>query len=218
MGLIQIKRDNISDQLTSIIADRIVRNQIEPGDRISESGLSKEYGTSRSPVRDALHQLEKIWLVERTPKGRYCVVKLTRERIYHLYDSVNICFQYAFARSAERGTPKDMEAIDKNVKSLEKSIEKKDFDLYLRTVTDLAGIVLAASGNPVVQTMAMDLMPTAERIQWTAINKVPDQLRITVNHLKRGFQFIKNRQPEEAAKTFADFSTAHIEVVLNHLE
>ena len=47
-------RENIVD----IIRKRIIRREFEPGKKIVEQELAKEFKTSRAPIREALRQLE----------------------------------------------------------------------------------------------------------------------------------------------------------------
>jgi DNA-binding GntR family transcriptional regulator len=62
---------NLADKLTetlpgkiaSAIADRIVDGTYPGGSRLVESKLSKEFGISHGPVRDALRQLQNLGLV-----------------------------------------------------------------------------------------------------------------------------------------------------------
>ena len=44
-------------QITRILRERIIQNDLKPGDRISESELAKTYGVSRQPVREAFIKL-----------------------------------------------------------------------------------------------------------------------------------------------------------------
>jgi hypothetical protein len=61
-------------------------------------------------------------------------------------------------------------------------------------------------------------MPTAERIQWTSVTQLPDQLKKVVSHVRRAVENIYKKQPEEAAAAFADFAAAHIEAVMRSME
>ena len=47
-------RENIAD----IIRKRIIYQELEPGQKIVEQDLAKEFKTSRAPIREALRQLE----------------------------------------------------------------------------------------------------------------------------------------------------------------
>ena len=51
---------------------RIITNGLKPGDPLNEGTLSKELKTSKTPIREALQQLEKEGLVENIPgKGAF---------------------------------------------------------------------------------------------------------------------------------------------------
>ncbi|WP_306231415.1 GntR family transcriptional regulator [Agrococcus beijingensis] len=88
------------------IRQAIVDGRIKPGEALSENRLAAEFGTSRTPVREALHRLEIEALVERLPRGVQ-VRETSPEEIIDIYD-VRITLEGAAARAAaERATELD---------------------------------------------------------------------------------------------------------------
>jgi DNA-binding GntR family transcriptional regulator len=88
------------------IRDAIVDGSIVPGEVLSENQLAADFGTSRTPVREALHRLEIETLVERLPRG-VRVRETSPEEIIDIYD-VRITLEGAAARAAaERATELD---------------------------------------------------------------------------------------------------------------
>lgn len=88
------------------IRDAIVNGTIVPGEVLSENQLATDFGTSRTPVREALHRLEIETLVERLPRG-VRVRETSPEEIIDIYD-VRITLEGAAARgAAERATELD---------------------------------------------------------------------------------------------------------------
>jgi len=168
-------------------------------------------------LRDALRMLEQIWLVDRTPKGSSQVTQLSIEKIQHLYETAIVIYQFVFAKAAENVTPDDITELEKLMTRVESSIDGNDFELYITNVTKMAHIVLKIAGNPMIERIATELMPTAERVQWASINSLPDQLKKVVTHLRKGYENIIKQNPEEAAQAFNDFCAAHIEVVISGL-
>jgi DNA-binding GntR family transcriptional regulator len=213
----QLSKNNLSDQIFHLIASKIVHNDLKPGELIYETQISKELGVSRSPVRDALHMLEQIWLVERTPKGSYQVTELSLEKIQHLYETAIVIYQFVFAKAAENVSPDDITELEKLMARVEASIDGNDFELYITNVTQMGHLVLKIAGNPMIERIASELMPTAERVQWASINSLPDQLKTVVTHLRTGYECIIRQQPDEAAVAFRDFAAAHIDVVIDSL-
>ena len=88
------------------IRDAIVDGTIVPGEIVSENQLAADFGTSRTPVREALHRLEIEALVERLPRG-VRVRETSPDEIIDIYD-VRITLEGAAARAAaERATELD---------------------------------------------------------------------------------------------------------------
>lgn len=52
-----------SAKIAKILSDRVVHGTYRPGERLIESALSREFGVSHGPIRDALRILEKVGLV-----------------------------------------------------------------------------------------------------------------------------------------------------------
>ena len=65
---------SLGQQIADIIRQRIVRGELQPGDRLTEESLADEFQVSRGPVRDAITQLSFEKLVEvHKPRGIYIV-------------------------------------------------------------------------------------------------------------------------------------------------
>jgi len=87
MDLFDQKKENRS--LTSIIFDRIreeiLNNKYNVGEKIVEAKLAEELGVSRTPVREALKQLELDGLVENIPNRGVVVKGITTQDIADIY-------------------------------------------------------------------------------------------------------------------------------------
>lgn len=87
MDLFDQRKENRS--LTSIIFDRIreeiLNNKYRVGEKIVEAKLAEELGVSRTPVREALKQLELDGLVENIPNRGVIVKGITSQDIADIY-------------------------------------------------------------------------------------------------------------------------------------
>ena len=109
----------MSTSVYDAIRDAIVNGRIKPGEPLSESSLAAEYGTSRTPIREALQRLEVEALVERLPRGVQ-VRETSPEEIIDIYD-VRITLEGAAARAAaERATELDRRRLRAAQKEMEK--------------------------------------------------------------------------------------------------
>lgn len=58
----------IAPQLRRVLRERIVRNDLQPGRKISESEIAAQYGVSRQPVREAFIRLSDEGLITILPQ------------------------------------------------------------------------------------------------------------------------------------------------------
>ncbi len=66
----------LGPQLHRILRERIVRNDLSPGRRVSESEIAAEYEISRQPVREAFIKLSEEGLIEVRPQRGTVVRKI----------------------------------------------------------------------------------------------------------------------------------------------
>lgn len=59
-----VRRDSIRDQIRRTVTERILNGEYEPGDRLVELQIAREFGVSQGPVREAFLELEASRLVE----------------------------------------------------------------------------------------------------------------------------------------------------------
>jgi DNA-binding GntR family transcriptional regulator len=82
---------------------RIITNALKPGDPLNEVILSKELKISKTPVREALQQLEKKGLVENIPGKGAFVSRFTFQDIRELFEIREILECEVTRRVASKG-------------------------------------------------------------------------------------------------------------------
>lgn len=101
-----------AERLTAVIEEEILSLRLKPGDRLDEVRLAQRYGTSRTPVREALRQLSANGLIELRPHRGAVVAKLG---IRELIDVLEVMAELegACGRLAAKASFKsDLEAIE----------------------------------------------------------------------------------------------------------
>jgi DNA-binding GntR family transcriptional regulator len=87
------------------IQDQIVQGVLNAGMPVSELVLSKELGSSRTPIREAIGQLASEGLLEQTRNRGAMVRQLTRNDITDLYEVREALEVFAVSKVALRGVP-----------------------------------------------------------------------------------------------------------------
>ena len=78
-------KGSLSDQVFHKIEDAILNGQYSPGESLTELKLSAELGVSRTPVREALRQLELGGLVKMIPNKGAVVIGISQKDIEDIY-------------------------------------------------------------------------------------------------------------------------------------
>ncbi len=100
-----------SDRVFEAIERAVVYGEIKLGSRLGEEDLSRRFGVSRGPMREALRRLEGRGLVVRLPHAGVRVVSLTREDMAELYEIRASLEGLACRRAAEHMTEAQFDAL-----------------------------------------------------------------------------------------------------------
>lgn len=81
----KLKRLTLRDQARDVIRELILDERLAPGARVNESHLADQLEISRSPIREALGQLEQEGFLDNRPGAGYTVRSLTASEAEELY-------------------------------------------------------------------------------------------------------------------------------------
>jgi DNA-binding GntR family transcriptional regulator len=74
-----------AESIRQLLADDIVRGRLPPGLPLDEADIARKFGVSRTPVREAIRQLEATGLAEARPRRGAVVAAMTRERLDEMF-------------------------------------------------------------------------------------------------------------------------------------
>lgn len=122
--------ENVVQRLRDEIENGIVSNTFVPGERLDEVQLAKRFGVSRTPIREALMQLNAIGLVEIRPRRGAIVIDPGPHRIYEMFEVMAELEGMAGSLAARKLTDADRAAILAAHGDCERSSSKGDSDAY----------------------------------------------------------------------------------------
>jgi len=113
-------------QVFKEIEQAILNGYFSPGENLTEIKLSKELGVSRTPVREALHQLELEGLVKNVPNKGAVVIGISEKDIDDMY-TIRMRIEGLAARwAAEQITDEEIEELKDVVELQEFYVSKND--------------------------------------------------------------------------------------------
>lgn len=81
------RRPTLSDQIRSALADAVSSGKLRAGTVLEEQQIADQFGVSRTPVREAIRQLQASGLVEAIGR-RMVVARLTPTRIMEMFEAM----------------------------------------------------------------------------------------------------------------------------------
>ena len=197
--------DSISGQISKILAGRIIRGELAPGQRILEQTISDEMGVSRSPVREAFLTLEKQRLVEILPRRGARVADMSREDVESLYDLVTELYALAASKSAEFHTEEDLKKIRETVEHVRACATEGNPDKYYEAIFEFSLAALEVARNPLLTQTLADLNALTRRAQLATLSKRVDDLTQNASFFERALEYVEKADPQMAAQTIREY-------------
>jgi DNA-binding GntR family transcriptional regulator len=164
-----VERTVLRDQIKEILLERILRGDLEPGERLVETRLAKELGTSQAPVREALRDLQLLRLVESEPFRGARVRAVDDSQLLPVFP-VRAALEELAAREAAASADGDVAELDLEVQGMRQAASRGDWrtqiahDLaFHRTMVEMAG------NEPLLQAwLVLGIeVSTAFAVYWT---------------------------------------------------
>ncbi|MHB8767329.1 MAG: GntR family transcriptional regulator [Deferrisomatales bacterium] len=134
-------RDQVHDQLRAAILE----GRFPPGTRLVEARLAAEIGASRTPVREALHTLEREGLLEAIPRVGYAVRGIRRGEVEEICAIRAVNEKLAADWAAERATPEELAALEANLAAAAAEVGAGRTEAFVELDAEFHEILVRAS-------------------------------------------------------------------------
>ena len=214
-----VDRDaRLSDKVTEAILQTIVSNRLKPGDALPpERELGKQFGVSRTVIREAIRTLHAKGLLEvRSGSGVRIVAvdaKTVRESMRHLVkgsmleyvkvEEVRRVLAVAAAGiAAERATPEDIERIDATLEQMTESVD----DLKTSIEVDLAfhRAIAAATHNELFGVLHDSIGEMLVEVRRRNLSLGPAERRLVIDMHRAIRDRVAEHEPAAAQQAMRD--------------
>jgi len=138
----------VSDQIRLRIESAIASGELLPGDAIDDVALADHYKVSRTPVREALLQLQAQGILSSTPRGGSMVAKMNLQQLLSLWELLAELEGIAVRLACERMSNDDTKALVKLHRSSKKLADKEDMDGWQEANLKFHEIIYEGARNP----------------------------------------------------------------------
>ncbi|MEO1220151.1 MAG: GntR family transcriptional regulator [Pseudomonadota bacterium] len=167
-----------SDRAYDAIRDMILSGELSSGDALREEALAERCGVSRTPVREALRQLEADLLVRRTESQRSYVADWSLDDVADAFELRAMLEGYAARRAAERVDTDQLNSLKSCNQAIYAAVSraKPDVSTFLDRNREFHALVLDAAGSPRLKKLLTALIE--QPVVWrTAHHYDPDAFK-----------------------------------------
>jgi DNA-binding GntR family transcriptional regulator len=143
--LLNIK--SLKEQVYEYLREQMRTGAILPGSVIDMEETSRKLGVSRTPLRDALLQLEMEGFVSILPRRKVVVKRLTETDIRNSYDIIGALEGVALLKAFDRIGEAEIAALQDLNDGMKAAIAAGDFDLYYEKNLAFHDVFLRLCGN-----------------------------------------------------------------------
>ncbi len=143
----------ISNGLFFQLQKDILQGKLRAGSKLTEQRICEQYDVSRTPVREALRQLEMDGLIENIPNRGAFVIGFSERDIDDMYELRKSYEMQAVKWAIERITKEEMEELEETFEFMEFYTMKKDIEKMLNINIGFHQLIYKASGNRMLRHM-----------------------------------------------------------------
>jgi DNA-binding GntR family transcriptional regulator len=212
-----VERKTHSANLTAGVYQKIRKGILNgtwvPGQALTELMLSQLLQVSRTPVREALHQLELEGLIELRPNRGAVVIGINTSDIEDIYEIRTLLEERVAQRACLRAEAQDIETLREIVDLTEFYVERGSYDKITEMDDRYHQYLYSLSGSRMFQKTLADLHTYVEPVRERSIREPGRAAAMLAEH-RAIVEAMAAHNTEEAGRLM----TLHITRAGEHME
>ena len=215
------RNQSLQEQTYQALRTAILSGELTPGQRLVETHLAKKLQVSRTPIREALRQLQREELVIAEPNNMLRVATISMTDAVQLYDCRLALEQLSVAEACENATETQIQNLNMMVMQAEKLIKSKPSQLTNYQLLDLDyrfhRLLAESSGNLRLRSLLDQVFDKMMLLRIHTIQNNRDVLEIRTEH-RQIYEAVQARNPETATQAIKAHLVASKERVVREMK
>ncbi|MBN1623619.1 MAG: GntR family transcriptional regulator [Clostridia bacterium] len=183
---------SLREKVFAQLEEDIISGKYKEGQKLTENMLSEQLKVSRTPVREAIRQLELEGLVEAIPNKAIIVTGITSQDIEDIYE-IRISIEgLAARRAAKNATDEILEKLRELVDLQEFYTNRKDMDHLVKLDGDFHETIFKASGSKTLRNILSTFHHNLKKARSDSFGK-PARAKAVLEEHKAIFEAIEAR-------------------------
>ncbi len=196
---------SLSTQIYNAIRAGILEGKYSEDEFLQEIRISEEFGVSRTPVREALKQLEQEGLVEFMPNRTAKVSNISIEDIEDIYEIRSLIEGLAARWAAEKITDEEIECMQESIELAEFYTIKGNAENLTKEDSNFHQLLYSACNSKYLQHILTDFHQYSRMARVKSLSDRERSLKALEEH-KAIFEALKEHNAEKAEK----FANQHV--------
>jgi len=194
-----VNRYSLTGEVFYNIREKILSGEYKPNEELKENTLATNLGVSRTPVREALRQLEFEGLVKIIPNKGAFVLGISLKDIRDIYEMRSLLEGLCARKACEHATKELLDKLDENIDLSEFYCNKGDFEKVVSLDNEFHHLLYEASDSKLLKSHLTDFHHYLERIRKTTLTEKSRAFTSMVEH-RAIIEAIKKGDANEAEK------------------
>ena len=202
----------ISEELADSLRDDIISGKYKPREHLTEALICERYQVSRTPVREAIRQLEAAGLVRFIPYHGAVITDFDGDEIRNIYETRILLESEATRLAVPFITQEDIARLEASIEKMEAYSEKGERQKIAEENELFHRVIYERCPNTVIVSIINDLLQRTTAIRRMSWNS-DKNLKITNTGHRNILSAIKEGDARKAQKA----SMEHIRLYLTQM-
>ena len=210
---IMINQESLKNQIIKILWDLIIEGEIKPNEPMRETHLANLLSISRTPLREALQQLEWEGIVTSEPRKGFRLAKFSERDILEIYPLRAKLESFALELS---GIP-NKDTIDELIRINYEILKAKSSKNIVELDEEWHLLLISNCSNKRLLKMIKNLHRQSQRYEYAymAMNKTVEK---SVTQHEDIISYLQNNHLKKAIDIFAENNLVGVDSLINWLK
>lgn len=212
---------SLREQTYQVLRSAILSGEFTADSRLVETQIAEKLQVSRTPIREALQQLQKEQLIVADGNGNLRVISFSTEDARNLYRCRSVLEQESVSEACKHATHDQLEKIEAIIQQAEKAIAQQPNQLtsyqLLHIDYQFHRAIAECSGNPWLAILLDQLFDKMALLRIQTVQRNLQVLEIRSEH-RQIYEAITQRNVEQALAAIRDHLTSSQNRVILEIE
>ncbi len=211
------ERRSLGQSVYENLKGAIIEGALPPESRVVETRFAEALGISRTPVREAMHKLEREGLLRQGPKGGFYVIGLSRADVVEAFGIRGVLESYAARLATLRHEEGELAPLEEKLKEYETCFIEGRLEALPGINTDFHDLLYRLSRSPRLVKMINDIREQIFRFR-QVILKIEAMARVSNEDHHLMMEAIRGREADRVEKLVKEHILRGQEIVLREFD